>query len=96
MMGKETILSSGYVNSKFVKPRTEKDTFATFESFKARGEFFLILEEGLIKKLTSPSLVSSLHGAIDRLFFTIPDWVFFQSMTPTMTHCDMGLKTPHS
>lgn len=82
MMGKETILSSGYVNSKFVKPRTEKDTFATFESFKARGEFFLILEEGLIKKLTSPSLVSSLHGAIDRLFFTIPDWVFFPEHDP--------------
>lgn len=81
-MSNNAILSSGYVSSRFVKPRTEQDTFATSESFKARAKLFNLLEEGLIAKLTAPSLVSSLHGKIDRIFLTIPDWVFFPEHDP--------------
>ncbi len=81
-MKNQTILSNGYVGGKFVKPRTEKDTSATFESFKSRSTLFSILEEGLIAELTSPSLVSSVHGGIKQLFFTIPDWVFFSKHDP--------------
>lgn len=79
------MLVSGYVKSKLVPPRFEKDASATIEAFKSRGSLFSILESELIPELTKPSLVSSLHGSIDRLFFTIPYWVFFPESFPNET-----------
>ena len=81
-MNKKSIINNGFVNSKFIKPRNSKDSFATFKAFKSRGELFNIIDENLIQKLDKPSLVSSLHGKIERLFFTIPDWVFFPKHDP--------------
>ncbi|EDX82695.1 hypothetical protein S7335_997 [Synechococcus sp. PCC 7335] len=75
-------LANGYVNSRFVQPRTEQDNTATLEAFRSRGNLFSILESEIIASLENPSLVSSLHGSLERLLFTIPDWVFFPKNDP--------------
>lgn len=82
---KNPLFVGGYVKSKLVPPRFEKDEFATFEVFKSRADLFSIMEPELVSKLTKPSLVSSLHGRIERLFFTIPYWVFFPESFPNET-----------
>lgn len=76
------LLVNGYVKSKLVPPRFETEEFATFEAFKSRANLFSILEPELVSELSQPSLVSSVHGVIQRLFFTIPHWVFFPERYP--------------
>jgi len=63
-------------------PRTEREPHATFESFKARGNFFRALEEELVPQLDSPKLISSLNGEIESIFLTIPGWVFNSDQYP--------------
>ncbi|MBK7976422.1 MAG: hypothetical protein IPK07_25180 [Deltaproteobacteria bacterium] len=76
------LLVNGFVKSKLVPFRFEKDASATPEAFKARARFFDLLELERLKKLDEPSLVSSLHGEIARVLFTIPYWVFFPESFP--------------
>lgn len=76
---------NGYVKSKLVPFRFEKDPSATLESFKARGRLFDLLEAQRLTKLEHPTLVSSLHGGLARVLFTIPSWVFFPDDYPQET-----------
>ena len=76
------LMVNGFVKSKLVPFRFEKESSATPQAFKARARFFDLLEESRLKKLDQPSLVSSLHGEIDRVLFTIPYWVFFAESFP--------------
>lgn len=76
------LMVNGFVKSKLVPFRFEKDASATPEAFKARARFFDLLELQRLKKLDEPSLVSSLHGGIARVLFTIPYWVFLPESFP--------------
>ncbi len=76
------LLVNGYVKSKLVPFRFERDHSATPTSFKARAQFFDLIEEKRLDRLEQPHLVSSLHGAIERILFTIPYWVFHPEMYP--------------
>ncbi len=76
------LIVNGFVKSKLVPFRFEKDASATVEAFKARAIFFDLLELERLKKLDQPSLISSLHGGIERVLFTIPYWVFFPESFP--------------
>lgn len=71
------LLVGGYTKSKLVPFRFEKEADATDASFIARGQFFEMLDIARRARLERPSLVSSLHGGIEKILFTIPGWVFF-------------------
>lgn len=73
---------NGFIKSNLVPPRFERDETATLESFKSRARLFEMLEPERLMQLQTPSLVSSLHGSIDRILFTIPYWVFFPDNFP--------------
>ncbi len=77
------MLVNGYVKSKLVPFRFEHDLSATPSSFKARAQFFDLIEEKRLDRLEQPHLVSSLHGAIERILFTIPYWVFSPELYPS-------------
>lgn len=72
----------GYAKTKLVTPRNEKDLFATPDAFKARARLFSLIEPLRIQRLDRPSLISSLHGQLERILFTIPYWVFFPDSFP--------------
>lgn len=76
---------NGFVKSNLIQPRFEKDQFATLETFKSRAKLFSVLDVKSVGSLTNPKLVSSLHGEIQRLLFTIPYWVFFPESYPNET-----------
>ena len=76
------LLVSGSVKSKLVPFRFEKDPSATPEAFKARAQFFDMLEQTRRRRLDEPSLISSIHGGLGRILFTIPSWVFFPGESP--------------
>lgn len=76
------IVSSGYSNSKFVQARNLKDESASVESYRSRGRLFRLLSDPLINRLSSPKLVSSVSGGIEKLLLTIPQWVFFADQYP--------------
>lgn len=71
------LLVNGFVKSKLLPFRFEKEVPATPATFKARARFFDLLEAERLQRLDEPSLISSLHGGISRILFTIPYKVFF-------------------
>lgn len=77
------LLVTGNVKSKLVPFRFEKDPSATFDAFRARGRFFEMLDVDRLTRLDRPSLISSLHGTIGRILFTIPGWVFTPESFPS-------------
>lgn len=77
------LLVTGNVKSKLIPFRFEKEPSATPEAFRARGRFFDMLEDARLQRLEQPSLVSSLHGGIARILFTIPGWVFNPDASPS-------------
>ncbi len=80
------LLVTGHVKSKLVPFRFEKDASATPDAFKARARFFDLLEEARLHRLEQPSLVSTLHGGLGRILFTIPGWVFTPDAFPSQAH----------
>jgi hypothetical protein len=77
------LLVTGHVKSKLIPFRFEKDPSATPEAFKARARFFRMLDDARLQRLEQPTLVSSLHGGIGRILFTIPGWVFTPERFPS-------------
>src|SRR5262245_32441857 len=77
------LLVTGNVKSKLVPFRFEKDPSATPDAFKARARFFDMLDEARLQQLDEPSLVSSVHGGIGRILFTIPGWVLTPDRQPS-------------
>ena len=76
------LLVTGNVKSKLIPFRFEKDPSATPEAFRSRARFFEMLDEARLQVLEEPSLVSTLHGGIGRILFTIPGWVFTPDASP--------------
>lgn len=76
------MIARGYAGTDLVPPRFMGEPSATPESFVARAKLFHLLDDERIKKLETPTMVSSLHGPIERLLFTIPGWVFFPENDP--------------
>jgi hypothetical protein len=77
------LLVTGNVKSKLIPFRFEKESSATPEAFKARGRFFEMLADARLQRLDQPRLISSLHGGIGRILFTIPSWVFTPEAFPS-------------
>jgi len=67
----------GFVKNKLIPVRTKKHPSATPAAFKARARLFSLLEPARPRHLDRPSLMSSLHGGMARMLFTVPSWVFF-------------------
>ncbi len=77
------LLVTGNVKSKLIPFRFAKDPTATPDAFRARARLFEMLEAERLQRLERPSLVSSVHGAIERILFTIPGWVFTPDASPS-------------
>lgn len=59
---------------RFLQPRFEVDPGVTPDALRTRGISLDLLPE--IGQLETPSLVSTAHGDLGRLLFTIPGWLF--------------------
>jgi len=61
-----------------IAPRFFKEPWISDQVLKAKGKSFAHFAKDFIPRLERPQLISSVHGQIDRVLFTLPHWVFLE------------------